>query len=271
MEEKEKGNELNQSAVPPTDGGEVSAPVADAAAEGGQSARDRYRSRIASDYPDLNMDDEEAYYNAANERYDELGRYRESTENFRNALNLDANASGAFNRMIVAATEQKDFDPIVWLVENAGLDIAALMENEDYAKKIGDAHQKYLADKSKEEDLETQFAENAPASLDAIDQKAQEMGLDDAAKDEVIKQMYDLVDNMMVGIIPVDVFELLAKGNSHDTDVESAKEEGEARGRQTKITDKVRKLNKQPTVRGRQGATAGVAPKTDNEGNMFGL
>jgi hypothetical protein len=58
MEEKEKGNELNQSAVPPTDGGEVSAPVADAAAEGGQSARDRYRSRIASDYPDLNMDDE---------------------------------------------------------------------------------------------------------------------------------------------------------------------------------------------------------------------
>ena len=271
MEEKEKGNELNQSAVPPTDGGEVSAPVADAAAEGGQSARDRYRSRIASDYPDLNMDDEEAYYNAANERYDELGRYRESTEKFRKALNLDANATGAFNRMIVAASEQEDFDPYVWLEENTGVNLAEAMKNEDYAKKIASAHQKYLEKKAKEEELETQFAENAPASLDAIDQKAQEMGLDDAAKDEVIKQMYDLVDNMMIGIIPVDVFELLAKGNSHDTDVESAKEEGEARGRQTKITDKVRKLNKQPTVRGRQGATAGVAPKTDNEGNMFGL
>jgi tetratricopeptide (TPR) repeat protein len=217
------------------------------------------------------MDDEEAYYNAANERYDELGRYRESTEKFRKALNLDANATGAFNRMIVAASEQEDFDPYVWLEENTGVNLAEAMKNEDYAKKIASAHQKYLEKKAKEEELETQFAENAPASLDAIDQKAQEMGLDDAAKDEVIKQMYDLVDNMMVGIIPVDVFELLAKGNSHDTDVESAKEEGEARGRQTKITDKVRKLNKQPTVRGRQGATAGVAPKTDNEGNMFGL
>ena len=86
----EPGGDSANPASTPSPGGA-------AAQDQPESARDRFRDRIAADYPDLDMDDEDAYYDAANDRYDELKNFRASTKNFRDALNLDADQRGTFN------------------------------------------------------------------------------------------------------------------------------------------------------------------------------
>ena len=153
--------EPRSTTTPPESGAGASEPAE-------PSSKDRFRGRIAEDYPDLDMDDEDAYYNAANDRYDELKSFRTNTKNFRDALNLDAEQRGTFNEMIVAASKQKDFDPVIWLVENGGLDVEALQDDPDYAKKLGEARKKYLDQVSEGDQLSKEFEENAPASLEEI-------------------------------------------------------------------------------------------------------
>ena len=249
MEDEKKitDEELQQNAAPAEAGTETTAPELNPPAEpttqpettesAEPTARDRFRSRIAEDYPDLDIDDEDAYYNAANDRYDELQSFRTNTQNFRDALDLDAEERGTFNEMILAASKQKDFDPVIWLVENGGLDIDALRDDPDYARKLGEARKKYLDQISDGTKIEKEFEANAPASIEAINQYCQENGIDDDTKTNAIGRMYDLIDNLMVGKMPVELFQLVVNGVSHDEDVDYAREAGKAEGRQTKVSD----------------------------------
>lgn len=282
MEDEKKitDEELQQNAAPAEAGTETTAPELTPPAEpttqpettesAEPTARDRFRSRIAEDYPDLDIDDEDAYYNAANDRYDELQSFRTNTQNFRDALDLDAEERGTFNEMILAASKQKDFDPVIWLVENGGLDIDALRDDPDYARKLGEARKKYLDQISDGTKIEKEFEANAPASIEAINQYCQENGIDDDTKTNAIGRMYDLIDNLMVGKMPVELFQLVVNGVSHDEDVDYAREAGKAEGRQTKVSDKVRKLKKSDTVAPTQKAAAANEDSGRNS-NMFGL
>ena len=282
MEDEKKitDEELQQNAAPAEAGTETTAPELTPPAEpttqpettesAEPTARERFRSRIAEDYPDLDIDDEDAYYNAANDRYDELQSFRTNTQNFRDALDLDAEERGTFNEMILAASKQKDFDPVIWLVENGGLDIDALRDDPDYARKLGEARKKYLDQISDGTKIEKEFEANAPASIEAINQYCQENGIDDDTKTNAIGRMYDLIDNLMVGKMPVELFQLVVNGVSHDEDVDYAREAGKAEGRQTKVSDKVRKLKKSDTVAPTQKAAAANEDSGRNS-NMFGL
>ena len=99
-------------------------------AEEKKSNRDRFRERYAKRYPDVNMDDEEAYYDRANSLMDEYEGYENNSRQMREQLAK----SPAFAEMMVAARGQEDFDPVVWMVQNRGLDLQALQDDPDYAK-----------------------------------------------------------------------------------------------------------------------------------------
>lgn len=277
--------ELPEGAIPPAPAedtqsveaaqGPNSAPQSEGAPSDGPapeekpSKRDEFRSRIAEDYPDLDIDDEDAYYDAANERYDELKNFRTNTQNFRDALDLDAEERGTFNEMIVAASKQKDFDPVIWLVERGGLDIDALQNDPDYARKLADARKKYLDQVAEGDKITKEFEENAPKSLEEISQYCADNNIDDDTKTQAIGQMYDMIDSLMVGKMPVELFELVVKGLSHDEDVDYAREAGKAEGRQAKIGDKVRKIKKSDRVSPTQQSTP--TSETPSGENMFGL
>ena len=55
-------------------------------AEQPKSARDRYRERYSTADPELNLDDEEAFYTRANENLDELEGFRESNRQLGEAM-----------------------------------------------------------------------------------------------------------------------------------------------------------------------------------------
>ena len=219
-------------------------------------------------YDDVDVDDDDAYYANANERYDRLKAYDASTQNFRDALNLDSEKAGTFNEMIVAASEHPDFDPVLWMVENAGLDVESMLGDPEYSQKLGEARAKYLEQISEGEELSRQFEENAPKSMEELNAWCEENDVDNETKRSVIEKMYSLMDDLMVGKLPLDFFDLCYKGMTHDDDVDMAKEAGKAEGRSQKVSEKLRKVGGIPRIGGRQSSVSD-APSLDQ--NMFGL
>ena len=113
--------------------GEAAAPVL--------SARDRYRGRIKEDYPDLDIDNEDAYYEAANERYDDYKNMREGLKNLNSMIDKNA----LFREMMVAASKgDENWNPFKWAVEEKGLDLKALADDPEYAETFANAQREHL-------------------------------------------------------------------------------------------------------------------------------
>lgn len=210
------------------------------------SKRDAFRKRFSERNPDLNMDDEDAYYDAAGRSLDELDGYKQRADR----LNKNISRSPAFADMVIAARDNENFDPIIWAVEG-GLDLEALQTDPDYKNSLVEARAKYLEKLSKSDELKKEQKANMPASVAAVKAKAEELGLDDAKREEIVGKMFSLMDDMIRGKIPVDLFEMIAKGATYDAAVDEARAEGKAEGLNQKVDDKLRKFGNSP------GAPAG--------------
>lgn len=223
-----------------------------------ETKREAFRRRMAEREPNLNLDDEDAYYGYMDDMMTENDDYRSSSDVMRK--NMDH--SPALAEMFMAARDEKSFDPVLWMIRNKGLDLDALRDDPDYAEKVTEAHNEWLAKRAKADEINKQAAVNMPRSIEAIKSKAAEMGLTDEQADEIVGEIYQMGNDLTVGIIPVNIFEMLAKGKTYDKDVEEAREVGIAQGLDTKVTDKLRKMPKtNEQVRGRQMPVREAKPK----------
>lgn len=231
------------------------------------TAKERYMKRIKDSNPDLDMENEDAFYENANQRMDDYERLNEGMNNIRKTM--DENPY--FAEMIYEASRNKELDPIIYMIEKGNIDLDALANDEDYATKIAEARAKWLDEHTKAKELEDKIAENLPTSIAACQEKGKELGLSDEETEKVISRYFSLLDDIEQGILATDVFELLAKGDMHDADVEEASKQGEAKGRATKIRETLATMPKQSPRNG--GVQAGNAsePQERDEDNMFGI
>lgn len=214
-----------------------------------ETRREAFRKRMAEREPNLNLDDEDAYYGYMDDMVTEYDDFRKSSESMRQNM---AN-SPALTEMLMAARGQEGFDPVLWMIENRGLDLDALRDDEKYAEKVTEARNAWLAKKAKDEETFEAAKANMPRSIEAIKAKQAEMGLSDEQANEIVGDIYQMGSDLTMGIIPVNIFEMLAKGKTYDKDVEEAREVGVAQGLETKVADKLRKMPKTTEqVRGRQ-------------------
>jgi len=239
--------------------------AAPAPAEGAkQSARDGFRSRVSQRYPELNMEDEDAYYGQMNSLMDENEEFENNSRRMRESMGK----SPLMVEMLYAARNQENFDPLVYFVEQ-GLDLDALRDDPEYAKAIGEARAKYLETQSKRKEIEQAVETNMPSSMEAVNAKAAELGLSEEDTKAVLASMYEDMENLIKGIVDPEKFALCAKGRTHDADVESAREEGVASGLNTAVTDKLRDVSgKKPNMAGSQRPAQPKKPKEQPK-NMF--
>ena len=66
-----------------------------------QSAREHYRNRYSAAHPDLNLDDEEAFYGQANQNLDELEGFRESNRQLGEAFDRTPLLAGLVGQIIL--------------------------------------------------------------------------------------------------------------------------------------------------------------------------
>ena len=153
---------------------QATAPQAAPAAEPAkESKRDLFRERMSKRYPDLNLDDEDAYYDQMGKAFDEYEGYEKNSKQLTDRMQ----ASPAFRDMVIAAGKQDDFDPIIYLTEQRGLDLKALQDDPEYADKLAQAHSKYLEREAENKKIDDAMAENMPKSIEAIRKKSEELGL----------------------------------------------------------------------------------------------
>lgn len=198
-----------------------------------QSARERYRSRYSAAHPDLNLDDEEAFYGQANQNLDELENLRESNRLLGETFDRVPLLAG----LLTAAKEGQN--PWAYMVENVGpdMDIRELVNNPDFVKTMGEAVTKFQerqdAIKAKQEEI----GKNAVKSLQTLKELQQEMGLSDEACIKMANDFFGEFDkngnpvgkdsfmqNASNAIVTKGMWESLIKGRNYDDDVADAAE-----------------------------------------------
>lgn len=222
-----------------------------------KTKKEAFLERFSQRYPDLKIDDEDAYYDAIMRYMDEFEEYEERS----NRLRENIEKSPAYAEMVIASRGKDNFDPVIWLVESGQLDLEALQSDPDYNKKLADARAAYLDKLTSSKKLKEEQEKNMPASVEAIRVKAEEMGIDDKTTEEIVGKMYELMDDMIRGVLPLDVFEMLYKGSISDKAVEEARAEGVAEGLNKKVDDKLRQMPAPSAPTGRQTPVPEDKPK----------
>lgn len=200
------------------------------------SYRDLMRQRIADKYPDLDIDDEEAFMQKIHEDYDgydsRISGYQENESVLGNLLSKDPRTAN----ILVAMKEGKD--PVVAMIELFGEDFKNALEDPEKLEDIGKAHQMFLDRVAKDKEYEAEYEKNLPASLKMLEEMKADKGYTDEQIEEAMSKIAEVASDFMVGKITPETMSMMFNAINHDRDVEEASAEGEIRGRNAKIETK---------------------------------
>lgn len=199
------------------------------------SNKDRYRSRYAEMYPELDMDNEEAVYESANANLDELESFRRHNSDLIGTFN----SNKAFASMLMAAKNGED--PYEWMATNLGADISELLSDPGYAKKISEAAKKFNESQAAGEASRKEYEENVQKTLAELQKIQQETGWDNEKCYNLASRVYDIIDQGMKGLISAETFRMVMDGMNYGDDVANARSEGEVAGRNARIAEQLKK------------------------------
>ena len=203
-----------------------------------QSNRERYAERLKKKYPDREFVDDEAIFGQINDDYDEydrqLEKYRADEEAIAKMYSNDPRSAGFL-------TDWKNGeDPIVVLIRKYGDDFKAALEDPDKVEQLAEANKAYAERVAQERDFEEQYQQNMDATHASIEQVKTEDGLTDEQIDAAMVWLIGIMKDGILGKFTPESIRMAIKAINHDTDVEVADREGEVRGRNAKIEEKLR-------------------------------
>lgn len=214
------------------------------------SARDRYRGRYSEAHPDLNLDDDEAFYTQANANLDELEKFRKSDKELGEVFERVPVLAG----LLLAAREGQN--PFTYLAENIGpdMDIRELANNPEFGKTMGDALAKWQEKLAQGAKAQKEIGENMGKSFDALKELQNERGMSDEDCLALVKKMFGEVDengevvepgifgNASKGIVPKEVWEAVLKAQNYDSDIAAATDKARATALNEKVQNNLRDM-----------------------------
>jgi hypothetical protein len=232
-----------------------------------KSSREAFVARIKDRHPDLDVNDEEGFYSAVNADYDEddegredLKRYREDDERMREIFESDPRMANIFLGM---ARGENVFE---YILDKFGPDFLEYIndpENEEVRERIAQKQSEWLEKQAKAKEIQEQTEANIDKALDAFDAVADELGADEGVKEEAFKRFVEFQQRAIVNDIDADMWRMFFNGVTHDADVEQASLEGETRGRNEKIRERLRgQGSKNPMDMGGTSAPTQSAPRS---------
>ena len=241
-----------------------------------QSARERYRSRYGAAHPDLNLDDEEAFYGQANQNLDELEGYRESNRQLGEAFDKTPLLAG----LVLAAKEGEN--PFTYLAEQIGpdADIRELASNPEFDKKMGEALAKFQESQAAAAKYTEEAGQNFQKSMDALTELIQERGLSDDDRIALIKKLFGetdedgnmvepgIIGNAAMGIVPKEVWEAVLKAQNYDSDIASATEKARATALNERIQNGKKDFGAGVPTLGGNGGSRPAKPKKKDDGSL---
>lgn len=203
-------------------------------AEQAKSKRDAF---LSGRYPDRQFANDDEIFDQVGQDFEALENEKNTLaqreQDFSNFLSADPRNSGLFMRI------KRGEDPILWLVRQYGPDIAERAEDPEFQKQLEDARKDYLEQLKESEKLNKEYDDNIEATGANIDAFAAEVG--DEAKDAVMNALSGIVHDYICGKVTPETLKMVANGLNYETDIANASKDGEIRGRNSKIDEKLRK------------------------------
>lgn len=232
------------------------------------SKREAYLARMREKHPDTEFADDEALYGQALSDYDDyenqVGHYKKDSE----AL------SDMFTKSPMAAAFLADMhagkDPFVSLVRNFGMDIENVLNDPEMQDELADANKEYLERLAKSKELDNQYDENWPQTLELLRTWRDERGMSDEQVDALTAKIIDVASDAIVGKITPEALEIFAKAMNYEADLANAGEEGRIAGRNDRITEQLRKVQKGDGTMPLNGKPGGTG-RQRREKNLFDL
>lgn len=205
-----------------------------------RSKRELLMERLAKKYPDKDFSDDESLFGQISDDYDasdeELNGYKEREGKFADLLTSDPRSAS----FLVDWKDGKN--PLIALIERFGEeDFRDALDDPALREQLSEANQKFVERVAKEKELEEEYNANLTETLAYLDKLQEEDGLSDEEIAETVQFLANIVKDGIVGKFTPESIEMARKALHHDENVAVASEEGEVRGRNAKIEEKLRK------------------------------
>lgn len=224
-----------------------------------KSKRDIARERLSQRYPDKTWEDDEEMFGQINSDYDnydsQLAGYQEREKKFSDMFTSDPRSARFLTEW------RNGGDPVVLLVKQFGTDIKDAIDDPARQEEIAAANKQFVERVAKEKELEETYQQNLQQSLEMLNQYQQEKGLSDDAIDEAMSFIMGIIKDGIMGKFTAESLDMAIKALHHDADVQIAADDGEVKGRNAKIDEKLRKRSASDGVNAIAGANTTAAPK----------
>lgn len=203
-----------------------------------KTKRELAMERMSARYPDQDFSDDEVLYGKYVDELahgdEEIAKYKEREKAFSDMFTADPRSA------YFLTSWRNGEDPAVALVRMFGAEIKDAIEDPEKLDQISAAHKDYLDRVAKNKEYEAQYESNLAGSLSTIETVQAELGLSDEQVDAAMAFLEKIVADGTVGIFSPESIKMAHKAISHDADVAQAAREGEVKGRNTKIEEKLR-------------------------------
>lgn len=226
-----------------------------------KSKRDLVSDRLKAKYPDREYADDEAMFSQINDDYDaydgELDGYRQRESSLVDLFNKDPQSAQFITDMA------KGNNPWVAMIRRIGVDgMTDILNDPAKQDEFQQANKEYLESVARSRELEAEYEKNMAESNSVVDQIQTEKGVDDDTMDKALEWLGQVFNDLLVGKFTRENVEMALKAINHDADMEAAAQEGEVRGRNSKIDARLRrpaKTDGMPMLGGSNNS-----PKMDN-------
>lgn len=232
------------------------------------SKRAATMARMAEKYPDRNFEDDEELFGQINNDYDdydkELSVYRDSEKKISDLMTSDPRSARFLSEWVGGK------DPVVALVNMYGEDFMDILQDPERQEEIAAASKEFAERVSKEKEYEEEYQRNLQQTLSDLDAMQSEDGVSDEDIDEAMAFLVGVMKDALLGKFTPDTVRMAINALHHDGDVEHAAREGEVKGRNEKISEKLRKRAASDGVP-MLGGGGGGAPRQKKRPSIFSI
>jgi hypothetical protein len=153
------------------------------------------------------------------------------------------------------------------------MEIKEIIDDPERQEEMAKANKEYVERVAKEKDLEETYQKNLSESLQTLEQMQQSEGLSDDDLDAAVGKLLQIASDAVIGKFAPETIKLMLNAINYDKDVAAAGDEGEVRGRNTKIEEKLRKPKGGDGTAVLDGKNGAPAPQqqSNRSGSIFDL
>lgn len=224
-----------------------------------KTKRDLVMERMSARHPDVDYSDDEMLYGQIVEELaqgdDEIAKYKEREKAFADMFTSDARAAQFMMDW------KEGGDPILGIIRRYGVEIKDAIDDPALQEEIAEANKDHVERLAKEKEYEEMYKTNLEQTLADLDAIQKEMGLTDEQAEGAFMFLSAIVSDGVMGKFTPESFKMALKAMNHDADVAQAAHEGEVKGRNTKIDEKLRVKAKGDGTASLDGKNGGIGAK----------